>query len=401
MFKFIPSASGRGGSWKKGESMNSKVVAMVAIIIVMAAAAAVVLTRDGGEDGTVEGVTVTDSSGREVFIPTPVERVAITDPTIVEIFAQAVGEGWEDYVCLLPQDIETREPAKWALLKETYPELADVPLCPDVYGTGSIPVDDILNSEPDLVLLAGSTVNYLPGAEDQMAALGDIPSIYLEFYDKSFTDGIAEANYGILGEIFGRQSVADRIVDYYNEKVSVAKDRIASADRSFTYYVELPGSDASIYGSVVAMGCPEFDILGGTNVCSNPAGVDMEWNIEKMLQSGDGGPDYIVLISTPYYNGPATLGYGSTATAEDIQKSFEPYLERAGWDNLNAVEEGNVMINYGELRNSALGLIDLYSVAAMIYPDLFTLEEVEQIAEDLDAMTPFGFEGVWYYHVGA
>ena len=59
------------------------------------------------------------------------------------------------------------------------------------------------------------------------------------------------------------------------------------------------------------------------------------------------------------------------------------------------------MINYGELRNSVLGLIDLYSVAAMIYPDLFTLEEVEQIAEDLDAMTPFGFEGVWYYHVGA
>ena len=40
------------------------------------------------------------------------------------------------------------------------------------------------------------------------------------------------------------------------------------------------------------------------------------------------------------------------------------------------------MINYGELRNSVLGLIDLYSVAAMIYPDLFTLEEVEQIAED-------------------
>ena len=79
--------------------MNSKiVVAVVAVIIVMAAAAAVVLTRDGGEDGTLEGVTVTDSSGREVFVPTPVERVAITDPTIVEVFAQAVGEGWEDYV---------------------------------------------------------------------------------------------------------------------------------------------------------------------------------------------------------------------------------------------------------------------------------------------------------------
>lgn len=287
------------------------------------------------------------------------------------------------------------------LLKETYPELADVPLCPDVYGNGAIPVDDILNAEPDLVLLAGATVNYLPGASDQIAALGDIPCVYLEFYDNSFTDGIAEANYGILGEIFGTQSVADSIVDYYNEKVRIAKERIASSDRSFTYYVELPSSNTSIYGSVVAMGCPEFDILGGTNVCDNVAGVDMEWNIEKMLQCGDGGPDYIVLISTPYYGAPATLGYGSEATSDEIMESFRPYLERAGWDDLDAVKNGNVMVNYGELRNSVFGLVDLYSVAAMIYPDLFSIEEVEQIAEDLDAMTPFGFEGVWYYHVGA
>lgn len=96
--------------------MNNKLLAAVAVaIIVVAAAAAVVLTRDGGGNGgSADGVTVTDSSGREVFVPTPVERVAITDPTIIEVFAQAVGEGWEDYVCLLPQDIETREPAKWA-----------------------------------------------------------------------------------------------------------------------------------------------------------------------------------------------------------------------------------------------------------------------------------------------
>ena len=386
--------------------MNSKAVAAIAIVAVVIVAAVAVWQLAGDDGGSDEpkgdSITVTDSSGRTIEVSLPVERVAICDPTIVEIFAMSVGEGWEDYVCLLPEDIKTREPAKWDLLLESYPELADVPMCGDVFSTGAIPAQLIYETEADLVLLAGATVNYMPGMEEQIEALGDgISVVYLEFYDKSFTDGIAESNYGILGDIMGTSETADKVVDFYNEKLDYVMDAIAGESREFSYYVELPGSDQSVYGNVVAMGCPEFNVLGGNNICDSAAGVDTDWNLEKMLEPDGDGPDYIVLVCTPYYGGLSTLGYGASPTDGELADAVSGYLDRPGWSDLGAVKDGNVLLCYGELRNSVFGLVDLYSVAMMICPDLVTQEDLDGVIAGLDELSPFGFEGTWSYLVGA
>ena len=389
------------------EHMNNKALAAIAVvvIIIVAAAAAVVMTKDKGDNPapTGDSITVTDSSGREVMVDLPVSKVAITDPTLVEIFAMAVGEGWENYVCLLPEDIKTREPAKWDLLQKTYPKLADVPLCKEIFGNQAIPSEKILEATPDLVLLPGATIKYLPNVNKQVESLekAGIPCLNLEFYDLSFTDGIAESNYGIIGDIMGTSETADRVVDYYERMVKQAKDRIATSDRQFSYYVEIPQNNPAMYGNVVAMGCPEFNILGGKNICDNRAGVDMEWNIEKMQNPTERGPDYIVMISSGYYGADATLGYGVHLSNEEMAKDLAQYTSRVGWDTLQAVESGNVMLNYGELRNSVYGLVDLYSVAMMIHPDLFTQKDLDGIIETLDSMTPYGFDGTWSYRMGA
>ena len=65
------------------------------------------------------------------------------------------------------------------------------------------------------------------------------------------------------------------------------------------------------------------------------------------------------------------------------------------------MKDGNVLLCYGELRNSVFGLVDLYSVAMMIYPDLVTQEDLDGVIVGLDELSPFGFEGTWSYLVGA
>lgn len=77
--------------------MNSKAVAAIAIVAVVIVAAVAVWQLTGDDGGSDEpkgdSITVTDSSGRTIEVSLPVERVAICDPTIVEIFAMSVGEG--------------------------------------------------------------------------------------------------------------------------------------------------------------------------------------------------------------------------------------------------------------------------------------------------------------------
>lgn len=388
--------------------MNNKTIAAVAVVIVIIVAAVCVWQFNGDDEKEVSGdtITVTDSSGREVTVSLPVERVAICDPTIVEIFAMSVGDDWADYVCLLPEDITTREPSKWAQLLEQWPQLADVPRCADMFASGAagFPAQDIIESDPDLVLLPGATVNWDPGMPQQVEGLENsgIAVVYIEFYDKSFTDGISESNYGILGDIMGTSKTADRVVEFYNDKVQEVRDKLASVEaKDFTFYVEIPSNDPSLYGSVVAMGCPEFNILGGTNICSNPAGYDTEWNLGKMQEPDGNGPDYIVIISSGYYGADAILGYGCDPTEAECQAELQKYLDRAGWSDLDAVKNGNVMMNYGELRNSVFGLVDLYSVGSLIYPELFTQEDIDEIIQTLDSLCPFGFSGTWSYSMGA
>lgn len=388
--------------------MNSKSIAavIVVIVVIVAAVCAWQLTSDdgGGNAGEGDTITVVDSSDRTVTVNLPVQRVAICDPTLVEIFAMAVGDGWEDYVCLLSEDIQTREPAKWELLKENYPSLADLPMCGDLFANG-LPAEDIIAAEADLVLIPGATANYMPGMNQQIQGLEDmgISVVYLEFYDKSFTEGIAEKNIGILGDIMGTSDVADRVVEYYDEAYNHVIDTIADngGSKDFTFYVELPMSDPSIYGSVVAMGCPEFNVLGGTNICTAASGSDQSWNLEKMQNPDGDGPDYIVMVSTPYYGAPPVLGYGATDTDAECQALIDQYTSRPGWDSLKAVEDGNVIMCYGELRNSVFGLVDLYSVAMMIYPELFTQEDLDEVISTLDELSPFGFDGTWSYQTGA
>ena len=155
--------------------MKSKIAIVIVAVVAIAIVAAFLATNgdddDQRNDQREDSITVVDAAGREVSVALPVEKVAILEPTAIEVFAGAVGDGWEDHIALLSKDIMTREASKWAILIEKYPSLKSVPLTGDLYSTGTIPSEDVISSGATLALVSGSTAAYISGIEDQIESL--------------------------------------------------------------------------------------------------------------------------------------------------------------------------------------------------------------------------------------
>lgn len=185
--------------------MDKKITALVAAVVaVVIIAAAVWALNPGGDDGKDEGsdtVVVTDMTGEEVEVTLPVERVAITSSSLLDMFIILAGEDWADYVCMMPSDLQTREPAKYDLLMETYPQLADVPTSPDLYSSGSFPDETIAVTEPDLVLLEYPTMQWLQYDESNYPILTSmgVSVLQLDMYTDPFAEGAIDTNMNALG----------------------------------------------------------------------------------------------------------------------------------------------------------------------------------------------------------
>ena len=92
--------------------MDKKFIAVIAVIVIIIAAVGVWAATSNSDNGSDDGgdgdsITVTDYMGRDVTVNLPVERVALTTAECVDLFAAVVGEGWENYVCMWPEDMSS------------------------------------------------------------------------------------------------------------------------------------------------------------------------------------------------------------------------------------------------------------------------------------------------------
>ena len=123
------------------------------------------------------------------------------------------------------------------------------------------------------------------------------------------------------------------------------------------------------------------------------------WNYEKTLSvNGGKGPDFIMVADTPFYGNPQYLGHGIDELSPDVDKYFQNMYQRPGYDVLDAIQKDNILLAYGETRNSVFGLADIYNVAHFVYPETVSDADIAQLYKDLDALCPFGFSGIFAYH---
>lgn len=386
--------------------MDKKITALVAaVVVVVIIVAAVWALNPGGDDGKDEGsdtVVVTDMTGEEVEVTLPVERVAITSSSLLDMFIILAGEDWADYVCMMPSDLQTREPAKYDLLMETYPQLADVPTSPDLYSSGSFPDETIAVTEPDLVLLEYPTMQWLQYDESNYPILTSmgVSVLQLDMYTDPFAEGAIDTNMNALGAALGQQDRADEIIAFWYEQFDLVEsilESVPESEKTLVAYTEIMGSgqiSSSAYGTTGTMGFSELTFVGVTNSSDQATET---YSYERLLSID---PDYIIIAVSSYYQqGDAgyALGYGVTST-ETAQHVVEEYKSRPGWSNLTAVQNDNIILYYPELGFTPAAFEKVLYLAEFLYPEYCGDLDADAIMDEyFDRFLPFDVTGLWYY----
>lgn len=386
--------------------MNKKITALVAaVVVVVIIVAAVWALNPGGNDGKDEGsdtVVVTDMTGEEVEVTLPVERVAITSSSLLDMFIILAGEDWADYVCMMPSDLQTREPAKYDLLMETYPQLADVPTSPDLYSSGSFPDETIAVTEPDLVLLEYPTMQWLQydGSNYPILTSMGVSVLQLDMYTDPFAEGAIDTNMNALGAALGQQDRADEIIAFWYEQFDLVEsilESVPESEKTLVAYTEIMGSgqiSSSAYGTTGTMGFSELTFVGVTNSSDQATET---YSYERLLSID---PDYIIIAVSSYYQqGDAgyALGYGVTST-ETAQQVVEEYKSRPGWSNLTAVQNDNIILYYPELGFTPAAFEKVLYLAEFLYPEYCGDLDADAIMDEyFDRFLPFDVTGLWYY----
>lgn len=386
--------------------MDKKITALVAaVVVVVIIVSAVWALNPGGDDGKDEGsdtVVVTDMTGEEVEVTLPVERVAITSSSLLDMFIILAGEDWADYVCMMPSDLQTREPAKYDLLMETYPQLADVPTSPDLYSSGSFPDETIAVTEPDLVLLEYPTMQWLQYDESNYPILTSmgVSVLQLDMYTDPFAEGAIDTNMNALGAALGQQDRADEIIAFWYEQFDLVEsilESVPESEKTLVAYTEIMGSgqiSSSAYGTTGTMGFSELTFMGVTNSSDQATET---YSYERLLSID---PDYIIIAVSSYYQqGDAgyALGYGVTST-ETAQQVVEEYKSRPGWSNLTAVQNDNIILYYPELGFTPAAFEKVLYLAEFLYPEYCGDLDADAIMDEyFDRFLPFDVTGLWYY----
>lgn len=368
--------------------MNNKIIAAIGIYI-----------STSGEPSEVSDnrntITVSDIAGNKVTIRSPLERVAITSSDCIDVYMAIAGDSWLDNIVLLPSDIETREPQKYQILLDKYPEIANIKRCPDLYLSSSFPAESILSAEPDLVLVPKATMDWMGynASSYKILTNAGIGVMYIDYYTNPYDENVAENNFMPLGKILGKESRAQEIVEYYDEQIKSVTDIIDSIPKGdIKVYAEIMNQSISEYGSTGIMGFQELELLGLTNVSK----VATEYfNLER-LQAAN--PDLIIIAVSTYFGTEEGkyLGYGAHPSEEMLYELAAEYANRdnGSWNNLKAVQNKNLYFYYPELGFTPAAFLKIQTLAKVVYPEYFEdMDPIANLNEYYDRFMPIDADG--------
>ncbi|ESR25188.1 iron ABC transporter substrate-binding protein [Lutibaculum baratangense] len=292
---------------------------------------------------------VTDSAGRPVSVPEPVERVfAAGPPAAIVLFTLAPDKllGWT----------RAPSPEEAAYLPDAY---RDLPAHGRLTGRGNTAnLEVVLTLRPDLVVDLGSVGPTYADLADRVTAQTGVPSMLLG----GRLDELPAA-YRLLGEVLGVPERADRLASYVETTLADVREKVAEIPEEEgprVYYARGPeGLDTALSGSI---NFEAMDFVGARNV-AGPQGERRGTASVSLEQVILWDPEIILTVEPGFAR----------------QVAINPR-----WATIDAVESGRIFvapqypfpwIDFPPSVNRVLGVRWL---AAVLYPDLFPqpLEEV-------------------------
>jgi iron complex transport system substrate-binding protein len=245
-------------------------------------------------------MTYTDGLGREVILDAPAQRVVSLAPSLTEILfavgadSQVIGrDDFSDYPA---------EALNVASIGSTY---------------GDLNTEAILALEPDLVLAA--EIN----TPEQVKSLEDL-GITVYYLKNPVTFAEMYEQVRLVGQLTGHEEEADALAESLSARVDAVTAAVANVTEKPKVFYEIDGTDASkpwTTGPGTFMDTM-ITMAGGVNIGGVLSDSYAQISVEEIVLQD---PDFIVL-------GDALYG----VTAESV-------AARAGWGDLTAITEGNIV----------------------------------------------------------
>ncbi len=297
-------------------------------------------TNDTQSDDTQAAATrvFTDSCGREVTVPTDIQRIAVSGPLAqIVIFAIApdkmvgVANEWDESA------------------KEYFDEkYLSLPLLGQLYGgKGELNLETLLSVEPDIVIDVGEPKDTIVEDMDALSEQTGIPFVHIDAYLASMDE-----TFTALGDLLNMSDEAQKLADYCRSTYDSMKAVADSVEKANVLYIS---GDEGL--NVIAKGSFHAEVIdlmaNNLAVVDEPSskGTGNEVDMEQILKWN---PDVILFAPNSIYDTVA---------------------DNANWQTITAIKEGTYYevpfgpFNWMGFPPSVQRLLGMQWMAAVLYPE--------------------------------
>ncbi len=338
---------------------------------------------------TSEQIRFTDLKDREIVLDKPASRIFLgfyeeSYLSIAKDFSKVVSiskADWTDYFY-----------AQYLAYENALPELKNITDTGSIYK-GSFSMESLLNSKPDVAILApfqyaalAENVQKLEDAGIKVVVI-DYNSLTLEKHLKSTR---------ILGMVTGNVERAETLAQNYEKAIQDVQNKVASISNRKKVYIELGSSGpkelGTSYGNYMWGGLVK--LAGGDNIGEGRIKTFGKLDPAYVLTTN---PDMILFAGSKWVSDPGDnilMGFG--VKPEDTNSRLAAYMQRDGWSALNAVKNDNIfVVDHGGLK-STYDYVYVQFIAKALYPELFRdVDPVKNMKEFYQQYLPVSATGTF------
>jgi iron complex transport system substrate-binding protein len=344
-------------------------------------------------------ITVTDITGRQVEVKSPVNKVILGEGRQIYFVAALDTDapfkrvvGWRD-------DFEKADLDGYKDYLAKFPDIAKLP----TFGgskEGTFDIEQAVALAPDVMIMNVEAKTATDDAKltEKLAKVG-IPVVFVDFRDKPFEN--TEPSMRLIGKLFGKEARAEEFIAFRKEQIDRVTERLAKANPAKPL-VMMERAAGYTDDCCMSFGNENFgkmvEIAGGTNLAGKIIpGTFGVVNPEQIIAAN---PDHVIATGSNwelYVPGGAWVGVGSGADEAKARDKLAALMKRPAYTGVKAVQNKQVHAIWHQFYNSPYQFVAIQQIAKWLHPELFKDLDPDQTMHTLyERFLPVAYKpGYW------
>lgn len=343
------------------------------------------------EDSTMKKnqIKFIDLKGREITLDKPAEKIFLG---FYEESYLAVAKDFNKVVSIAKPEWADFFSGQYIAYNQQLMKIKELVDTGSIYK-GSFSMETLLNSRPEVAILAPFQYDTLAENIKKLESSG-VKVVVIDYNSQTLEKHIQSTK--ILGMITGNNERAEKLAMNYEKAIKEIESRVSQIKNKKRVYIELGNLGAKeignsygnyLWGSLVK-------VAGGENIAEKKIDSYGALSPEYILSSN---PEVLLFAGSRWFNDAGDrilIGFG--VTPQETSKRLKPYIQRPGWDELDAVKNGEIFaVDHAGLR-SIYDYIYTQYIAKALYPELFEdIDPEKNLQEFYKEYLPINPEGTF------